>query len=91
MTASRSHFLIAATLIVFVFSFACAIAEEFEDVFKAGLDAEAAGNLDDAIRYFTEAVKIEPDSATTWNKRGELFLKKGDPKSAIADLLRAIN
>ena len=83
MTVRRSQILVATLCVVFLSVFGHAASNEFEDVFKAGLDAEAAGNLDEAIRYFTEAVKIEPASATTWAKRGELYLKKSDMKAAM--------
>jgi len=71
---------------------ACGIAaaEQFEDIFKAGLDAEDGQRLDDAIQFLTQALKIEPDAARAYGKRGELYLKKSEPENAIPDLKRAV-
>ena len=65
-------------------------AAQFADFIRAGLDAEDAGNLDDAINQFSEAIKMHGNSAQCWAKRGEVYLKKGDPQSAIKDLTQAV-
>jgi tetratricopeptide (TPR) repeat protein len=65
-------------------------ASTFIEAFRAGTEAEDSGNMDEAVRQFSEAIKLHPTSARAWAKRGELYLKKGDPQSAIKDLAQAI-
>ena len=62
----------------------------FVDAFRAGSDAEDSGNLDEALKQFSEAVRLHPTSARAWAKRGEVYLKKGDPQSSIRDLAQAV-
>ena len=65
-------------------------ADDFVDVFRAGQQAEDSGSVDQALTYYSDAVKMAPQSARAWAKRGEAYLKKGEPRSAIKDLTHAI-
>ena len=48
-------------------------AADFADLFRAGLDAEDAGNMDDALNRFSDALKLQPKSAHVWAKRGRFI------------------
>ena len=45
---------------------------------------------DDAIADYTEAVKLNPKHAPSYNNRGSTYEKQGDNKSALADYSKAI-
>ncbi len=67
-----------------------AASKDFADLFKRGIDAEDGGRLDDALQYYSDAIKMEGGSARLWAKRGEVYLKKGEPNTAIKDLAKAV-
>lgn len=48
------------------------------------------GRLVEAIADFTEAIELDPDSASAYLRRGEAYLRTGRPADAIADLTKAI-
>jgi tetratricopeptide (TPR) repeat protein len=48
------------------------------------------GNLDEAIRYLTEAMADDPNYSEYYNERGSLYLKLQRHEEAIADYRRAI-
>ncbi len=50
--------------------------------------AWAAGNSDDAIQLYEDALKIDPSRVMCHNQLGYLYLQKGDYASAIANLRR---
>ncbi len=71
----KSTFPLIASIVLFV---ACqdVFANQFVDSFRRGSDAEEAGNLDQAIADFSEAIKTYSHSAHAWAKRGECYLRK---------------
>ena len=87
MPHHRPALLIFSAVLIVILGCAGVPAADFADCFKAGLDAEDAGNLDDALKYYSEAVKIFPSSARALAKRAEVYLKRGDPQAAIKDHL----
>src|SRR4030042_2262377 len=89
MFRAKSLLHIVAALALIVTGFTKVSATGFADLFRAGLDAEDAGNLDDALNRFSDALKLQPKSAHAWAKRGEIYLKRGNPQSAIGDLVQA--
>ena len=44
----------------------------------------------EAVKHFTEAIKLNPDHADAYNNRGAAYYKKGDVDSAISDYTEAI-
>jgi hypothetical protein len=51
---------------------------QFADLIRAGLDAEDAGNLDDALNQFSEAIKIAWQFSPVLGQTGK-WLKKAIP------------
>jgi tetratricopeptide (TPR) repeat protein len=62
----------------------------FAQLYRQGLDAEDAGKLDEAVGFYTDALKLQPNSAHVYAKRGEALLRKNDPAAAIKDLQQAV-
>jgi len=48
------------------------------------------GNYEDAITYYTKALKVNPKDAIAYNNRGIAWGKKGDYDNAIADFTKAV-
>jgi tetratricopeptide (TPR) repeat protein len=48
------------------------------------------GNFDKSIRDFSEAIRIKPDYAETYSRRGEVYYKKHQCKKALAGFDKAI-
>ncbi|HEX8112766.1 MAG TPA: tetratricopeptide repeat protein [Kofleriaceae bacterium] len=48
------------------------------------------GNLEEAIRYLTEAMRDDPNYSEYYNERGSIYLKLERYQDAIVDYLRAI-
>lgn len=46
--------------------------------------------LDEALPYINKALEMEPYESYVWSSRGELYYKKGDYKSCIKDMTKAI-
>ena len=48
------------------------------------------GNYEDAITYYTKALKVNPKDAIAYNNRGLAWGKKGDYDNAISDYTKAV-
>lgn len=48
------------------------------------------GNFDAAIRNYTKALRVNPDRAMTWLKRGDAKRKNLDPYGAISDYTESL-
>jgi tetratricopeptide (TPR) repeat protein len=58
-----------------------------QEWFEKGYKAQ---ELEEKIRYYTEAIRLKPDDAISYNNRGEALQEKGDLKSALRDFNEAI-
>jgi tetratricopeptide (TPR) repeat protein len=56
---------------------------------ESGLDAEARGNLGEAIAAFRKAADLAPSDAVVFFRLGEAYMKKRDYAAAIPPLRRA--
>jgi tetratricopeptide (TPR) repeat protein len=57
-------------------------------------DGDRAADVDDtfgAIEAFSGAIALRPGSMLAWLKRGEIYLRRGDHRSALRDLRRAVS
>jgi tetratricopeptide (TPR) repeat protein len=57
---------------------------------EAGKALASAQELEGAVREFTEAIRIDPQSATAHVERGQVLFKHGNTESAVADFETAI-
>jgi len=56
----------------------------------SGKEANLKGDLDLAVRDFSEAIRIDPKYPDTYSERGQAFFKLGDIQRAIADYSAAL-
>lgn len=60
------------------------------DHFDRGFAAAEAGDLQEAIQEYTEAISLDPNYAYAYNNRGNRYADLGQYEEAIADLNTAI-
>ena len=60
------------------------------DLVKQGTDALNRSEYDVAIARFSDAIRLAPEDAEAWGKRGEAYTGKGDHDRALADCTQAI-
>src|SRR5262249_36084768 len=56
----------------------------------SGNQAALKGDLDSAVRDFSEAIRIDPKYPDSYLERGQVFFKIGDTERAIADYSAAL-
>ncbi len=57
---------------------------------KHGDEAEAKGDFDLAMSYYTEAIRINPKQPDAYFNRGVIYEKKGEHDKALAEFTEAI-
>ena len=70
------------------------IGPDARDYLQRGIEAHQNDNLDDAIEYYTEVIRLDPadiDIVAVYNNRGNAYGNKGDNDSAIDDYTKAID
>ncbi len=55
-------------------------------LFRRGLDAMSADRPEDAVGYFSDAIKKAPEFAEAWNKRATVLYIMGDYQRSVADV-----
>lgn len=55
-------------------------------LFRRGLDAMSADRPEDALGYFSDAIKKAPEFAEAWNKRATVLYVMGDYQRSVADV-----
>ncbi|MBI4615520.1 MAG: tetratricopeptide repeat protein, partial [Planctomycetes bacterium] len=58
--------------------------------YAEGIAAAQTGALDEAIGHFTRAIELDPDHGGALQKRGEIWVKKGDHARAVTDFTDAL-
>ena len=56
-----------------------------------GLVAQRNGNCDEAIKYYAEAIKLDPNRFVSQANAGNCYLKLGKPEMALGFLKAAVN
>jgi len=56
-----------------------------QEWFERGYQFQEARNLEEAIRCYTEAIRLEPGFLEAYGNRGNTFMNKGEVDNAIAD------
>ncbi|MEM9293529.1 MAG: tetratricopeptide repeat protein [Acidobacteriota bacterium] len=59
-------------------------------LYNIGQVHSAMSNTDEAIRYYSKAMEMDPNYSEYHNERGSLYLRQGRYEEAIADYHRAI-
>lgn len=60
------------------------------DPIKQGTDALKRSEYDVAVARFSNAIRLAPEDAEAWGKRGEAYAGKGDSGHALSDCAQAI-
>ena len=58
---------------------------------KRGLVYFDMRNDGEALKYFTKAIELSPDSATAYFNRGRIYMRLGDGDRAISDFTQIIH
>lgn len=87
MGRKTSIAILLATFLAFGNVFAQEVAQED---FNKGLEYLNTGNNDEAIRYFTKAIEINPNDAVSYNKRSDAYIRENNYDQAILDSTKAI-
>ena len=64
--------------------------EKVQNLFQSAKGWIAKGEYDQAIKDYSEAIKLKPDDAFAWYERGKAYAYKGDYDQAIKDYSKAI-
>jgi tetratricopeptide (TPR) repeat protein len=78
---------------IFFFGFcfqATAAEKEYQKLYKQGVAANKKGDFDEAIRFYSKAISLKPDSAALFYVRGRVYVEKERYDNAISDFTRAI-
>lgn len=78
---------------IFFFGFcfqATAAEKEYQKLYKQGVAANKKGDFDEAIRFYSKAIRLKPDSAALFYVRGRAYTEKDQYDNAISDFTRAI-
>src|ERR1700682_3024267 len=59
--------------------------QEVDGLYQTGIEQMEAGDLQQAVATFTRIIKLKPDFAEGWNKRGNLYFLVGDLRKSLAD------
>ena len=69
---------------------AAAAKEDAKKIYQEGVEANKKGNLDEAIRCYSKAINLRPDTAALYFVRGRAYTQKDQYDNAVRDLTRAI-
>ena len=69
---------------------ASAAEKEYVKLYKQGVAANKKGDFDEAIRFYSKAISLKPDSAALFYVRGRAYTEKELFDNAISDFTRAI-
>lgn len=64
--------------------------EKCSDIRQQAAEAYSEGNFEKAANHFTEAIKLNPQSALMFAKRANCYLNLNKPNACIRDCDRAI-
>jgi len=67
------------------YNFRTGISADVSFLIKRGREKSNRGDYDGAIADYTEAIRLDPNSATAYNSRGWTYALKGDYDRAIED------
>ena len=70
---------------------AVAAEKEYVKLYNQGVAANKKGDLDEAIRCYSKAISLKPDSYALFFVRGRAYKEKDQYDNAISDLSRAIS
>ena len=63
--------------------------EKIQNLFQSAKGGIVEGDYDQAIKDYSEAIKLKPDFAKAWYNRGLAYKRLGNEAKAKADRLKA--
>lgn len=77
---------------VFLFSSVTALSQTAEEYFERGVNKYSSGDFSGALRDFSKAIKLKPDFAEAYHRRGNARMSGYNPntEAAIADYSKSI-
>ena len=63
--------------------------EKVQNLFQSASDWYNKGDYDQAIKDYSEAIKLDPGDADAWYNRGVAYKELGNEAKAKADFLKA--
>jgi tetratricopeptide (TPR) repeat protein len=64
--------------------------EDVKKIYQQGVAANKKGDLNEAIRLYSKAISLRPDSADLFFVRGRAYRQNNQYDNAVSDLTRAI-
>jgi len=64
--------------------------EKIQNLFQSAKGGIVEGDYDQAIKDYSEAIKLKPDFVEAWTNRGNAYSNKGNHDQAIKDCSEAI-
>jgi len=64
--------------------------KDYKELYMRGVEHNKRGEFDAAIRFYSEAINLKPDSGALFFVRGRAYLQKEQYDNAISDLGKAI-
>ncbi|MEH2381017.1 MAG: tetratricopeptide repeat protein [Nostoc sp.] len=66
------------------------VSDAEQKLYQEGVNKYDAGNYEGAVEDFNQAIKLDPQNALAYNKRGNAYYRLGDYEQAQADSSQAI-
>jgi tetratricopeptide (TPR) repeat protein len=63
---------------------------DYKDLYRRGVEHNKKGEFDEAIRFYSKAIALKPDSASLYFVRGRAYEQNKQYDNAIRDLGKAI-
>lgn len=63
---------------------------QVEDLKKKGNEALQKGDIDGAINFYSEALKLDPNNHILWSNRAAAYATKKDWKKSLEDALQCV-
>lgn len=86
----RARIMICGVLLFGVCFQANAAEKEYVKIYKQGVAANKKGNYEEAIRLYSKAIALKPDSSALFYVRGRAYIQNEQYDKAISDLNLAI-
>lgn len=71
-------------------SVAAAGEKDYKELYRRGVEFNKKGEVDEAIRWYSKAIALKPDSAALFFVRGRAYVQNKHYENAISDLGKAI-
>jgi tetratricopeptide (TPR) repeat protein len=64
--------------------------KDYKELYRRGVECNKKGEIDEAIRWYSKAIALKPDSAALFFVRGRAYVQNKHYENAVSDLGKAI-